>query len=232
MPAASGAAKKLKAEDVTHYEVLGLPVPSRSPSSIPPSVQDVKAAYRRALLVHHPDKAPSSAGHVNMPERSKAASSPLVAPKYTVDAIREAYHTLSTPSLREEYDRMILSKRRGEPSSIYAAAQTTELHELDLGDMHYDARKQEYYEACRCGHRRGFSITEDELTEIDGTEVLLECPDCSHHVRVCFEVEDEEEEQKVQASRSSGATVWNGEGIKAGMQWQASVAMDAKCVVS
>lgn len=118
------------------------------------------------------------------------------------------------------------------------SSQTTELDVWDLGDMNYDEKSQEYYEGCRCGNRRGFSITEDELTEVDATEVLLECPDCSHHVKVCFEVEDEDEDKVVVerqtegVRRSGSAAAWRAEGLNAGMQWQASVAIDGKCVVS
>lgn len=234
MPAAKGTIASSGNKDVNHYEVLGLPAPSIATKATPPSQQDIKAAYRRALLVHHPDKAPASPQRGGGRQKSTKPPDPTSAPpRFTVDAIREAYQTLSTPSLRRECDRRLQSQARTSGTAGMRPSQTTELDVLDLGDMNFNTKTTEYTSACRCGNRKGFCISEEELTEVDGTEVLLECPDCSHHVRVCFEIEEEDQDEAqtgVARGSSSGARTWTGEGVSAGMKWQASLKAD--CIVS
>ena len=80
------AAEPSDLEGRTHYDVLGLPV-----SLAQVSLQEIKAAYHRALLTVHPDKVSGTSGA-------------------EVDLVREAWRVLSHDGLRKEYDAKIKSK--------------------------------------------------------------------------------------------------------------------------
>lgn len=69
----------------TFYDVLGLPI---SPAQL--SLQEIKAAYHRALLAAHPDKV-------------------LGTSAAEVDLVREAWRVLSNDVLRKEHDDKIKS---------------------------------------------------------------------------------------------------------------------------
>jgi diphthamide biosynthesis protein 4 len=69
----------------THYDILGL-----TASSAPISLQEIKAAYHRALLAKHPDKVSGTSGA-------------------ELDLVREAWSVLSDDNLRKEYDAKIQS---------------------------------------------------------------------------------------------------------------------------
>lgn len=85
-----------ESRDVNYYEVLNIPFLD---SATPLSTQQIKAAYHKALLRHHPDKAS------NVPA-SKASQ-----PAYSVDDITNAYKTLIDPVKRAEYDRTLRLRR-------------------------------------------------------------------------------------------------------------------------
>uniref|UniRef100_A0A7S1G4L0 Diphthamide biosynthesis protein 3 n=1 Tax=Bicosoecida sp. CB-2014 TaxID=1486930 RepID=A0A7S1G4L0_9STRA len=57
--------------------------------------------------------------------------------------------------------------------------------EVEIEDMEYDAREQQYTYPCPCGDR--FVITKDDL--LDG-EDLARCPSCSLIIRVIYDPDD------------------------------------------
>jgi diphthamide biosynthesis protein 4 len=123
-----------------HYEALGLGHRQFDGSL---TAQDIKQAYRKALLEHHPDKAPT--GDVAR----------------SVDSITVAYKTLSEPAATVEYDRELrlqLARNKGDDKVFH-----TGLDVVDLDDLDYDEETGEWWRSCRCGQARGFIITEDEL---------------------------------------------------------------------
>ncbi|KAK0745895.1 hypothetical protein B0T18DRAFT_488578 [Schizothecium vesticola] len=155
----------------TYYEILSLP-PSLLPTSTTPSPshnQLLKRAYRRALLNHHPDK-------TNTPTTT-TPSSTTPTPKtttYTIDQITLAYTTLSTPSLRAAYDRVLVlaipSSSHQDQDQGYQDQRKTGLETVDLDDLSYDedagaGGKGEWFRACRCGNARGFRVGEEDLDE-------------------------------------------------------------------
>lgn len=109
------------------YRILSLPSPRQSASASasrpPPSPADIKAAYRRALLTHHPDKAGgalngivgdtdagstcSSSGSGSGSARKGSARARAPAPAFSVDDITLAYKTLSSPAGRAAHDRTL-----------------------------------------------------------------------------------------------------------------------------
>jgi len=164
----------------THYTILSLP------SRTPPSGPQLKAAYRHALLAHHPDKSPSP-------------SSPHKHQSPTIDQITLAYTTLSCPTLRKEYDSQLLTAvqpcadGKNAPPSHHPGFET-----VDLDDMAYTDATGEWYRGCRCGSERGYVVSEGDLEEAVGNgerkgegEVVVGCAGCSLWVRVTFAVAEE-----------------------------------------
>lgn len=168
-----------------HYTVLNLPPPTSTSTFKPPSAQDIKAAYRLALLAHHPDKSAVIASTQNKDTPS-------------VDAIKIAYTTLTSPALRKEYDRTLLfhfskSDSPSQQRNGYAGSET-----LDLDDLSYDAESGIWYLVCRCGEKRGYVVTERNLEKEElagGREIVVGCSGCSLWIRVAFDVVVEGEEE-------------------------------------
>lgn len=159
--------------DPTYYEILDLHF---GQNQKPFSNQDIKLAWRRALLVAHPDKAKTV---------SKEAS---FRPRYTVDQITTAYNTLSDPLTRAEYDKSARFTSSNYPADK-ADVFHTGLETVDLEDMTYDDDHQAWHRSCRCGEFQGFSVTEDELEkESESGEILTGCRGCSLWLRILFAV--------------------------------------------
>lgn len=162
----------------SHYEVLGLPTPHAAGCKV--SLLDIKSAYRRALLRHHPDKS----GHVC----GAAANAP--GSKYSVDQLLQAYKILIDPTSRLLYDQ---SLRTAPVSTFDAEKSHSGLESVDLDDLEFDKAQTVWYYGCRCGNERGFMITERELEEDAETgEVVTGCRGCSLWLRVTFAVAEDE----------------------------------------
>lgn len=159
------------------YEILSLPKPDAGQTF---SKDDLKQAYHRALLLHHPDKLSSG----NTASVSKPSTGVQV---YSVDDIALAYKTLAEPTLRSEYDRQ-LRLLESKTKSLDGETQFhTGLDSIDLDDLDYDDSLGIWSRSCRCGDQRGFQITEVELEKAAGEgEVLTGCKGCSLWLRVSF----------------------------------------------
>lgn len=154
-----------------HYEVLALS--TLSPLSHYLSQQDVKLAYRQALLQHHPDK-------------SATNSSQTLKPSYSVDDITTAYKILSNPHSRSRYDltlRLQSLERQQNTAKGYIGLET-----VDLDDLQYNDSNGVWYRNCRCGNGRGYLITEHELEkEADHGEIIVGCGGCSLSLKIVFQ---------------------------------------------
>lgn len=160
--------------------MLSLPEPT--PSSPPPSIPEVKAAYKRALLLHHPDKS------VNPKVERRC-----MLPTPTVDEITFAYRVLSSSTERDAYTRKILAQRR---LNVTPATSGLALHDgneiVDLEDMQYDHKERVFFRSCRCGRSRGYHVSEAELEERLGAgEVSVGCEGCSLIIRIEFEAAED-----------------------------------------
>ncbi|KAK3080796.1 hypothetical protein LTS18_013005 [Coniosporium uncinatum] len=156
------------------YAILGLPGPPQNKAT---TADEIKRAYRRALLTHHPDK----------------ATTPTKLPKPTIDEITIAFQTLSTPSLRGELDRQLLLSAKQPPTQkeAFTISHATEI--IDLDDLSYDEAQGRWYRGCRCGMERGFILEEDQLEEhAELGEIVVGCRGCSLWVKVLFGVADEQ----------------------------------------
>lgn len=190
-------------DEADYYQILNL---SFTGSAIPLSKQEIKVAYHKALLKHHPDKAGTIAQIPDTGIKGSSAwntfSSRPGAPEvsrstYTIDEITSAYKTLSDPRLRAEYDlslRLDRSKDSGrdKPGEVFH----TGLEVVDLEDLSCDEGDDEaerpvcWYRGCRCGDERGFLVTEDELEkEAEHGEIVVGCRGCSLWLKVLFAVQ-------------------------------------------
>jgi len=154
------------------YQVLGLAV--RPGSSQPWSSEEIKTAYRKALLKYHPDKAVDKI-------RSEEARS--------VDEISQAYEVLSDSSLRAAHDRALtlctMKQLRAQDSGLPG------LEVVDLDDLLCDEATHTWSRACRCGQEQGFVITEAQLERTsEHGEVLTGCQGCSLWLKVVFQAVD------------------------------------------
>lgn len=165
------------------YEILGLSICPGDVESI--SFQMIKTAYRRSLLIYHPDKA-SVTHRVTDVSASQSNSA------YSIDQITEAYSFLSTPKKRAQYDielRLQSSAQQGERKQTFKSG----IEIMDLDDMAYDEAQNVWYRACRCGDERGFLIQEVDLEEVaDEGELGVGCRGCSLWLKVLFGVADED----------------------------------------
>ena len=166
------------ANQPNYYELLGLEARQYSMSL---SQQEVKAAYRRALLKYHPDKRSQGAAGVG----GTGADRP-----FTVDDIALAYKTLSEPHLRSEYDRWRQSSAKTLDASVDRPHHTG-LETVDLDDLAYDPEISRWSRECRCGDKTGFIVSEAELEKnAEDGELIIGCKGCSLWLRVLFEVEE------------------------------------------
>lgn len=176
-----------------HYRTLGLPSTTNGQHL---TVQDVKLAYRRALLMYHPDKATGLPTPAPSPRQSPAAQSNL---RPTVDQITLAFKVLSDPTLRREHDRELslspesASQAGGEGLDEAAIG----LETVDLDDLEYDDNEEIWYRSCRCGQARGFTVTETELEKEEKTGlVVVGCRGCSLSLMVGFGVVEMDEQKE------------------------------------
>ena len=168
----------------THYDVLQLPREHSSRFS----KDDIKFAYRRALLLHHPDKASGA-------QRSTAlnpSETDAQTPRYSVDDIVLAHETLSDPVQRADYDSNLGRvdrpgwKNEGGDRGTHVGVET-----FDLEDLIYNENDGTWSRSCRCGNQEGYFVTDSDLEkESKHGEIYVGCRGCSLFVQVHFAVED------------------------------------------
>jgi diphthamide biosynthesis protein 4 len=184
---------------VTHYQVLDLPWNFGVDSDL--SAQHLKAAYRRALFQHHPDKIGAQS---DLKHGLETAQKPSKKATYTIDQITEAYATLSIPKFRSEYDRVLKLRARPTKDIGQVDDQTfrSGLEIVDLDDLNYDEMGEVWLKSCRCGDERGFQIREVDLEEAaDLGELHAGCRGCSLWLKVLFGVIEEKAEDHATDSR-------------------------------
>jgi diphthamide biosynthesis protein 4 len=160
------------ANKLNYYKLLQLE--RRSETALP--AQKVKEAYRRALLLHHPDK------------NRKAPHDEQV----TVDDIALAYKTLSDAKLRLDYDRWLDAfVGSGGDLSGHPRPSHTGLETVDLDDLAFDSASSVWSRGCRCGETNGFTVSELELEkQLDEGEIIVGCKGCSLWLRILFGLEE------------------------------------------
>lgn len=162
----------------TYYDILHL---SSGENLKQLSKQELKQAYHRALLLHHPDK--SNGAQKLIPTAQTDGKGNI----YTIDEITIAYKTLSDLTLRAEYDKQLRLLPQQKQTAVTERAFHTGLETVDLDDMEYDDATVMWFRSCRCGDMKGFQITETDLEKAsDDGEILTGCKGCSLWLRVLF----------------------------------------------
>jgi diphthamide biosynthesis protein 4 len=132
------------------------------------SQEEVKRAYHRALLRHHPDK-----------KRVEGSGlTPAAIP--AIDTLREAFQILSSPSSRQIYDQTLSSsqtpKTAPRPANVVSLDDFKEVRRRDSSTWTY---------TCRCG---GTFVISEQL--LDDDIHLIGCDCCSEVVWVGYEVQE------------------------------------------
>jgi diphthamide biosynthesis protein 4 len=183
-----------------YYTILNLSTRKYDPTLTP---SEVKAAYKRALLQHHPDKKSSTS---TPPQSSKPNTKNI-----TIDSIALAYKILSSPSLKAEYDSHLQQTSRSRNNNnhsnsnpdfsdsedeesdkiFHTGLETVDLDDLDFVEESDSSKEAETWtRGCRCGDDGGFVVTEKELeANAEEGEVIVGCRGCSLWLRVLFGVE-------------------------------------------
>jgi len=136
-----------------YYELLQVPR-TASPA-------EIKAAYHRLLLSHHPDKSDAS--------RDSSARTDV-----DIGRLKEAFTTLFSPESRTKYDSELvhphLSSSRSRPAYIVSLEDFN-----DLGQV--------WTYECRCGGQ--YTIGEEDMEK---DVHLIACSSCSEAIWVGYEV--------------------------------------------
>ncbi|KAF6754217.1 hypothetical protein DFP72DRAFT_760141, partial [Ephemerocybe angulata] len=143
------------------YEILSIPQNA--------TAAEVKAAYHRALLQHHPDKQSSAASNGTSP----------------ISLIKLAYETLLSPESRGTYDSTIMKKRKAHTTS--GGPRPAQI--ISLEDWVSTSRSEEegpWRYPCRCS---GFYEISVDMME-RGVH-LVGCNSCSEVVWAGYELEED-----------------------------------------
>lgn len=178
-----------KAQSYTYYDILQ--VPSTTEWNVH-SKDELKTAYRRALLLHHPDKLPNTSDSLeNSSTNSSRPVPPLSTrpPKHSIDEIITAYQVLSNPTKRAAYDEAL---RRNEKGLQGQSGTHIGVEVYDLEDMEYAEDKEIWSRPCRCGDERGYMVTVADLEkESQHGEIYVGCLGCSLFIKVLFAMEED-----------------------------------------
>ncbi|KAF3214521.1 Diphthamide biosynthesis protein 4 [Orbilia oligospora] len=212
----------------TYYTILSIP------QSLPPTHKNyqslLKKSYHRTLLRCHPDKLPagtssSIAGQTKQKQNvggEEEENGNDGGEIYTIDQINTAYKTLSSPTLRQEYDLFLRSSvsngTNGGAGGGGRGGYKTGLDVVDLDDMAYHPPDEEeaegsqggrFTKSCRCGAGEGYVLTEEDMDDVEkelqqqqqgtnhGTKarsMIIGCLGCSLWVQVDWVVCDSDDE--------------------------------------
>ena len=172
----------------THYEILGLQPSLQNEPHL--TAQTLRAAYRRALLLWHPDKSQTNGSLKSSPSAGQG--------KFSIDQISSAYSVLGDPKARADYDEELKANKllNGGINGNGGVGENKEfrtgIEVVDLDDLGYDETSDSWYRGCRCGEERGFEVREEDLEHVgDEGEVVVGCRGCSLWLRVLFGIVEE-----------------------------------------
>ena len=193
-------AAPLPLNHISYYEVLGVPQDC--------ATKDVKFAYHRLLLTHHPDK-----------KAQREDATTTLTNRHSIQLIQDAYRTLSDTQQRKDYDAAIHTHfiKLGLTASSASTLNADGIDRIDLSEFEIiesqpvkegggtaeDGEPEEVFvHACpRCHFEDGFVLSESDLeqgtqeqeqnrlssTEID-YQLLLQCASCSLWLCVTYSV--------------------------------------------
>lgn len=142
---------------------------------------ELKLAYRRALLRHHPDKKQAS------PLTKSHSSASKNCHVFSVDQITKAYKVLSSTKEKAIYDKSLERDIRALSTrskvTQHAGVDTFDLEELDYADD-----TDTWSLTCKCGHERAYTFSGSDLeSESAQREICVQCAGCSLLIKVLFD---------------------------------------------
>ena len=144
---------------------------------------DIKAAYHRALLTHHPDKQKISNSTqdlgADIPYSEASSQNP------SVSDIRHAYAILSDHATRLNHNaELAFAAQNGSSSRVSGSQRPAEV--VSLEEFEFLENEQVYTHSCRCGSL--YRVSEFQL---DADTHLIGCQGCSEVIWVGYEAVEE-----------------------------------------
>ncbi|CAH6718534.1 diphthamide biosynthesis protein 4 [[Candida] jaroonii] len=140
---------------MNYYEVLGL--------TPPVTEKEIRSAYKKALLLHHPDKVKTSEKTIS------------------IDLINKAYHTLINDN--EEYQKQVIF---GDGLDIFNLADFEEKKIDDGVEFYMKCPRCRTESGIKLTEDDLIGGAQQENNEY---EVIVQCGDCSLWIRVQYEEE-------------------------------------------
>jgi len=164
-----------------YYDFLG--IPHRRGDTLL-TTNDIKHAYHRALLQHHPDKIIDQTTPTALSHHARPGKATL-----TIDQITTAFKVLSDPQTKAEYDRSVSLRAQAAHGGLsHSQRYFSGLDTVDLDDLAYDESCGYWWRACRCGQEQGFLVTETDLERnAQNGELLTGCRGCSLWLKVLYQ---------------------------------------------
>jgi diphthamide biosynthesis protein 4 len=150
---------------VDFYRILGIQQDA--------SQEQIKRAYHRALLRHHPDKK----------RVEDAGLTPTTIP--AIDTLVEAFKALSSPASRQIYDQILKSSPMSCQPPMTAPRPANVVSLDDFQEVNQGDSSSTWTHPCRCG---GTFIISEQL--LDEDIHLIGCDCCSEVVWVGYEAEE------------------------------------------
>jgi diphthamide biosynthesis protein 4 len=188
----------LQNNHVSYYEVLGVNKDCTK--------QDVKLAYHKLLLTHHPDK-----------KQQSQTENKTINKTYTIQTIQTAYKTISNDILRNNYDEALHNYyiKLGLVDGIGSRSNGVNVEGIDKIDLSafkviddtIDNQAPKFVHSCpRCTFENGFVITDEDLEQgmqdhehdnyythdhESNYQLLIQCASCSLWLCVMYSVSEE-----------------------------------------
>lgn len=182
----------------SYYEVLGLPNDC--------TLKDIKLAYHKLLLTHHPDK--QNQKNLSNDDNEKKANF-----SYSVQYIKDAYRTLSNEKERQNYDVLLHNhfiKLGLNSNNVHInGIDRIDLSKFEIIEKNSNSNSNSnnsdddnndnqifFIHPCpRCSFNDGFILTEDDLEKgmIDNStdsdhQILVQCASCSLWLCVTYSI--------------------------------------------
>lgn len=173
---------------VDYFTILGLSKPQHKYDNTLTS-DVLRAAYRRTLLIHHPDKVEDHQRPTCISYKADSSAERA----YTIDQIIEAYQTLADPSRRAEYQEKLLRVQHLTNGRSAKQLASSGLEVIDLEDLilHEGPDGRYWCKECRCGN--SYMVHEQQLEEVFGSDsIVVQCQGCSICVAITFEAVEEQ----------------------------------------
>ncbi|CAI7633895.1 unnamed protein product [Penicillium viridicatum] len=160
------------------YEILSLPFSGSSSTVL--SKQQIKIAYHKALLKHHPDKAGAVARETGLSGSTNSTSTSTPSPLFAKSDGNSSRQLLK------------VAEREKTGDVFHTGLEIVDLEDLACEEAE-GADGDCWYRGCRCGDERGFLVNEEDLErEAEHGEIIIGCRGCSLWLKILFAVEAEE----------------------------------------